>query len=76
MKMDSIKGGNKIPQAAIDAAYRLMDRVKDGRKKQLAMEQLEENTSVNMSPYKEAIQNAETPKAKAAKNKISDLTRK
>ena len=74
--MDSIKGGNKIPQAAIDAAYRLMDRVKDGRKKQLAMEQLEENTSVNMSPYKEAIQNAETPKAKAAKNKISDLTRK
>jgi hypothetical protein len=75
MKMDSIKGGNKIPQAAIDAAYRLMDRVKDGRKKQLAMEQLEENTSVNMSPYKEAIQNAETPKQKSAKNKIGELTR-
>jgi hypothetical protein len=37
---------------------------------------LEENTSVNMNPYKDSIQNAETPKQKAAKNKISDLTRK
>jgi hypothetical protein len=37
---------------------------------------LEEDTTVNMSPYKEAIQNAESPKQKAAKNKISDLTRK
>lgn len=36
----------------------------------------ENKESTNMSPYKEAIQNAETPKAKAAKNKISDLTRK
>lgn len=58
--MDKIKGGNKIPQAAIDAAYRLMDKVKEGRKKQLAMKQLEENTSVNMSPYKDSIKNAET----------------
>lgn len=37
---------------------------------------LEEDTSVNMSPYKDSIQNAETPKKKAAKNKISELTRK
>jgi hypothetical protein len=38
--------------------------------------EINENTSVNMNPYKEAIQNAESPKQKAAKNKISDLTRK
>ena len=38
--------------------------------------QLEENTSVNMSPYKDSINNAESPKQKSAKNKISDLTRK
>ena len=37
------------------------------------VDQIEENTAVNMSPYKEAIQNAETPKAKAAKNKIGKL---
>jgi hypothetical protein len=36
-------------------------------------ERVEENTTVNMSPYKEAIQNADSPKNKAAKNKISDL---
>lgn len=38
--------------------------------------EINENTSVNMNPYKEAIQNAETPKQKSAKNKISDLSRK
>jgi hypothetical protein len=67
---------NQIPQAAIDAAYRLMDRVEASRKRQLAMEQLGENTSVNMSPYKDSIRNAETPKQKSAKNKIGELTRK
>jgi hypothetical protein len=39
-------------------------------------EPLEENTSVNMSPYKESIQNAESTKQKAAKNKISELIKK
>ena len=58
--MDKIKGGNKIPQAAIDAAYKLMDKVKEGRKKQLAMEQLEENTLANMKP--DPINSSETPK--------------
>ena len=37
---------------------------------------LPEDTTVNMSPYKDSIKNAETPKSKQAKNKISDLTRK
>ena len=37
---------------------------------------LQEDTTVNMSPYKDSIKNAETPKQKSAKNKISDLTRK
>jgi len=37
---------------------------------------LEESVAVNMSPYKEAIQNAETSKQKSAKNKIGELTRK
>ena len=36
----------------------------------------EDSESINMSPYKEAIQNAETPKQKSAKNKIGELTRK
>lgn len=35
--------------------------------------QIQENTSVNMSPYKEAIQNSVTPKKKAAKKKIDEL---
>lgn len=39
-------------------------------------EQLEENTSVNMDAYKDAIQNAETPKKKSAKHKIEALLRK
>jgi hypothetical protein len=34
---------------------------------------LREGEAVNMSPYKEVIENAETPKKKAAKNKISEL---
>jgi hypothetical protein len=37
---------------------------------------LEENTTVNMSPYKDSIRNAETSKKRAAKNKIGELTRK
>lgn len=53
---------NQIPQAAIDAAYRLMDRVEASRKRQLAMEQLEGKTSVNMSRHKEAIQIDESSK--------------
>ena len=40
------------------------------------IENLEENTTVNMSPCKEAIQNAETPKKKSAKSKIEQLVRK
>jgi hypothetical protein len=35
-----------------------------------------EGISVNMSPYKEAIQNAETPKKKSAKRKVEDLFNK
>lgn len=34
-----------------------------------------EGESVNMSPYKDSIKNAETPKKKAAKKKIDELFR-
>jgi len=44
--------------------------------KEEAEEPLEENTSVNMSPYKEAIQNADTPKKKSVKRKVEDLFNK
>ena len=76
--MNKINRGdqNQIPQAAIDAAYRLMDRVEASRKRKLAMEQLGKNTSVNMSPYKEAIQNDDTPKKKAAEKKVDELFNK
>jgi hypothetical protein len=67
---------HKIPQAAIDAADRLINRVIADRKKQMALDRLEEDTAVNMSPYKDSIKNAETPKSKQAKNKINDLFRK
>jgi hypothetical protein len=40
------------------------------------VDQIEENTAVNMSPYKEAIQNAATPKKKSAKRKVEDLFNK
>ena len=40
------------------------------------LDELQEDTTVNMSPYKDSIKNAETPKQKSAKNKIGDLTRK
>jgi hypothetical protein len=36
-------------------------------------EHLEEDGSLNMSPYKDAIKNAETPKKKSAKRKVEDL---
>jgi hypothetical protein len=35
-----------------------------------------EGISVNMSPYKEAIQNADTPNKKSAKRKVEDLFNK
>jgi len=35
-----------------------------------------ENTTVNMSPYKDAINNSITPKKKSAKNKVEQLVRK
>jgi hypothetical protein len=39
-------------------------------------DQIQENTSINMSPYKDSIKNAETPKSKQAKNKVDELFRK
>jgi hypothetical protein len=35
-----------------------------------------ESQSVNMSPYKDAIKNAETPKKKSAKSKVEQLFNK
>jgi hypothetical protein len=53
-----------------DRAFSLFEQLRGN------IEGINENTSVNMSPYKEAIQNAETPKKKSAKRKVEDLFNK
>ena len=54
----------------------ILQRYDEFHKKTYGEEMMAENTAVNMSPYKEAIQNAETPKKKSAKSKIEQLVRK
>lgn len=60
----------KFSELIVDEIAKLLrDEVKEG-------ENLEEDTSVNMSPYKDAIKNSETPKKKSAKSKVEILQQK
>lgn len=47
-----------------------------GKCRESYTKKVSEDTNINQSPYKEAIQNAETPKRRAAKNKVEKLFRK
>jgi hypothetical protein len=52
-----------------------MDRILEGCGLRNDGVNLEEGSSVNMSPYKDSIRNAETSKSKSAKNKVEQLFR-
>lgn len=54
-----------------EAMSDVLDKCRESHTKKVS-----EDTTVNMSPYKEAIQNAETPKKKSAKKKVEELFNK
>ena len=75
LTLDDFKGNASRYNFYLEA-HNILSEMEKQRVGMMAEEQIEENTSVNMSPYKDSIKNAESPKSKRAKNKINDLFRK
>ena len=76
MKKLSDFGGNTDIYNFYIRAHKVFSEMEKQRVDMMAEEQIEESTTVNMSPYKESIKNAETPKKKSAKSKVEMLQRK
>ena len=53
----------------------ILEKYEESLKRRELKNQVKEDASVNMSPYKDSIKNAETPKSKSAKNKVEQLFR-
>jgi activator of HSP90 ATPase len=54
----------------------ILQRYEEFHKKTYGEEMMAENTAVNMNAYKDAINNAVSPKKNSAKNKVEQLVRK